>query len=229
MKLNKKNCPRCRWVCFFIGADLEKFSIISLTNESFTNEPMDPLQWMGAVRMRVQTAWIYGLYFCHKQQFKAKMPWWFILMDLFLTNTQLFASQDINWCTGVVWITCGLLWCNQLFGLSFWRHPFTAEDPLLSKWWNATFFQICSVEETNSSTSWMAWGWVHILVLKFKFWGELLFLAFMQNLEKVFKHRDLQQKLLETKLTQANLMLKEAEEKHKLQKEHVSKTSKDFI
>ncbi len=51
----------------------------------------------------------------------------------------------------------------------------------------------------------------------------------MQNLEKVFKHRDLQQKLLETKLTQANLMLKEAEEKHKLQKEHVSKTSKDFI
>ncbi len=27
---------------------------------------------------------------------------------------------------------CGLLWCfYQLFGLSFWRHPFTAEDP----WW----------------------------------------------------------------------------------------------
>ncbi len=30
----------------------------------------------------------------------------------------------------------------QLFGLSFWRHPFTAEDPLLSKWCNATFLQI---------------------------------------------------------------------------------------
>ncbi|XP_059375839.1 beta-taxilin-like [Carassius carassius] len=43
------------------------------------------------------------------------------------------------------------------------------------------------------------------------------------NLEKVFKHRDLQQKLLETKLTQANMMLKEAEEKHKLQKEHLLK------
>ncbi len=25
---------------------------------------------------------------------------------------------------------------------SFWRHPFTAEDPLLSKWCNATFLQI---------------------------------------------------------------------------------------
>ncbi len=43
----------------------------------------------------------------------------------------------------MVWITCGLLWCfYQLFGLSFWRHPFTAEDPLVSKWWNATFLQI---------------------------------------------------------------------------------------
>ncbi len=30
----------------------------------------------------------------------------------------------------------------QLFGLSFWRHPFTADDPLVSKWWNAKFIQI---------------------------------------------------------------------------------------
>ncbi len=38
------------------------------------------------------------------------------------------------------WITCGLLWClYQLFGLSFWRHPFTSEAPLVSKWWNAKF------------------------------------------------------------------------------------------
>ncbi len=54
-----------------------------------------------------------------------------------------FSSQDINCWTGVVWITCGSLWCfYQLFGLSFWRHPFTAEHPLLSKWCNATFLQI---------------------------------------------------------------------------------------
>ncbi len=47
-----------------------------------------------------------------------------LLMDLF----QLLSSKDVNWWTGVLWITCGLLWCfYQLFGLSFWRHPFTAE------------------------------------------------------------------------------------------------------
>ncbi len=57
------------------------------------------------------------------------------IMDLFLTNMQLFTSQDVNRWTGVLWITCGLLWCfYQLFGLSFWRHPFTAEDPLVSEW-----------------------------------------------------------------------------------------------
>ncbi len=49
----------------------------------------------------------------------------------FFTNMQLLSSQGINWWTGMVWITCGLLWC-------FWRHPFTAEDPLLWKWRNAS-------------------------------------------------------------------------------------------
>ncbi len=53
-----------------------------------------------------------------------------LMLDLF----HLLSSPDVNWWTGVVWITCGLLWCfYQLFGLSFWRHPFTSEHPLLSK------------------------------------------------------------------------------------------------
>ncbi len=85
-----------------------------------------------------------------------------ILMDLFLTNMQHFGWQDVNWWTVVVWITCELLRCfYQLFGPSFWRHPFTADYPSVSKWCNATFLQICSDKETNSSTSQMAWGWVH--------------------------------------------------------------------
>ncbi len=65
------------------------------------------------------------------------------LNDIFVSNIQHFSSEDINWWTGVVWITCGILWCfYQLFGLSFWRHPFTAEHPLLRQWCNDTFLQI---------------------------------------------------------------------------------------
>ncbi len=43
---------------------------------------------------------------------------------------------------------------NQLFGLSFWRHPFTAEDPLVTKWCNATFLQTCSDEQTHLHLGW---------------------------------------------------------------------------
>ncbi len=71
---------------------------------------------------------------------------------------------------------CGSLvdYCDvyQLFWLSFWRHPFTTEDPLVSKWWNSKFLQICSEEGTNSFTSWMSWRWGYIFS-KFSFFGEL--------------------------------------------------------
>ncbi len=62
-----------------------------------------------------------------------------------------------NWWTGVVWIVCGLLWCfYQLFGLSFWRHPFTAEDPLVMQCYISP-----NLMKKNSSRSWMAWGGAH--------------------------------------------------------------------
>ncbi|XP_069016668.1 beta-taxilin-like isoform X3 [Embiotoca jacksoni] len=48
------------------------------------------------------------------------------------------------------------------------------------------------------------------------------------NLEKVFKHRDLKEKLLETKLTQANMFLQEAQEKHRLEKEHLLKQAAEY-
>ncbi len=47
-------------------------------------------------------------YFIRKQRFEVKLV---LMIDLFLTNMQLLTSQDDNWWTGVVWITCGLLWC----------------------------------------------------------------------------------------------------------------------
>ncbi len=53
----------------------------------------------------------------------------------------------------------GSLWrFYQVFELSFWRHPFTAEDPLMSMW-----ILICSDEEKLMRVS------------KFSFLGELAY------------------------------------------------------
>lgn len=43
-----------------------------------------------------------------------------------------------------------------------------------------------------------------------------------QHIEKVFKHKDLQQQLVDAKLEQAQEMLKEAEERHQREKDFVS-------
>ncbi len=51
------------------------------------------------------------------------------------------------------WICVEYLWIfvisYQLFGLSFWRHPFAAEEPLVSKWRDAILLQICSDGRNN--------------------------------------------------------------------------------
>ncbi len=63
-----------------------------------------------------------------------------ILMMFFVLQTRSFCLLKML-TDGLEW--CGLLWCfYQLFGLSFWRHPFTAEDLLVRQWCNATFLQI---------------------------------------------------------------------------------------
>ncbi len=102
----------------------------------------------------------YGLVFWTEGD---NLKWKYLNDDSFLKyKLDLFTTQDINWWTEEVWVTYGLLWCfYQLFGLSFWRHPFTAEDPFVSKWCNATVLQSVPMKKQNSSTSWMPWGWVH--------------------------------------------------------------------
>ncbi len=66
---------------------------------------------------------------------------WFQVKNVFVSH------KHVDYCLlkmltdGLEW--CGLLWgLYQLFGLSFWRHPFTAEDPLLRQWCRDTFLQI---------------------------------------------------------------------------------------
>lgn len=53
-------------------------------------------------------------------------------------------------------------------------------------------------------------------------WQRFRVFLSLQSLEKINKRRDLQQKLTEAKLQQANALLAEAEEKHKREKEYVS-------
>ncbi len=75
-----------------------------------------------------------------------------LMMDLFLTNMHLFTCQDVNWRTGVDY-------CDVLSAV--WSLILTApiHCTLVSKWCNATFLQIFSDQETNSS--WIALGWVY--------------------------------------------------------------------
>ncbi len=61
------------------------------------------------------------------------------------------------------WRGVDYFWCvNQLFGRSFWRHPFTAEDLWVSKWCNAIFLQI-----------WWRHKLINIFNLKLNFFNEL--------------------------------------------------------
>ncbi len=76
-------------------------------------------------------------YFSWKQWFEVKTSSWICFLQTRSFWLYKMLTDGLEWC-GVDY-----LWCfYQLFGLSFWRHPFTAEHPLVSKWWNATFLQI---------------------------------------------------------------------------------------
>ncbi len=76
-----------------------------------------------------------------------------LFMDLFL-NTHCIALHKML-TDGLEW--CGLLWCfYHLFGLSFWRHPFTANE-VMECWIIPNPFPWRHF--------WIAWGWAN-----FYFW-----------------------------------------------------------
>ncbi len=83
---------------------------------------------------------------------------WNVLMDLFLANTQLW----LEW--------CGLLDVFISCLDSFWRHPFTAEHPLLRHWRSDTFLQIWW-RKTHPN---LGRPEVEHIFSKFSFLGELL-------------------------------------------------------
>ncbi len=132
------------WICTYPQTIKDLDKVVISSKQIWRNlalHHLDPLQWMGAVRMRVQIN-IYNKQIC-------------------LSRTLFFASLDTNWWTGVMWITCGLL-------LLFLSADGTHSTQRIH-WWASDvmlhFYQIGSDEQTNSSTFWMAWGWIH-----FHFW-----------------------------------------------------------
>ncbi len=95
---------------------------------------------------------------------KLKTAWWICFL-----KTRNFSLLQML-IDGLEW--CGLLWCfYQLFGLSFWRHPFTAKHPLVSKWCNATFLQIWWRNKLKLLH--LGWPEGEDILSKFAFFGEL--------------------------------------------------------
>ncbi len=99
--------------------------------------------------LKEELFWITVWYLGQKLRFDVKL-----MMDLFLTNMQLFTSQNVSCWTGVMPITSGLLgWLYQLFG-SHSDGTHSLQDPLMSKGYNARFFQICYNEESHLHLGW---------------------------------------------------------------------------
>ncbi len=91
-------------------------------------------------------------------------------------------------------VGCGLLvdYCDVLINCLD-SHSDGTHSMQRIHWWTAIFFQICFDEETNFSTSWMARGWVKILVdfhflVHYSFQMDLILLA----LRTTFPHSSIQ-------------------------------------
>ncbi len=81
------------------------------------------------------------------------------MRNLFLTNTAFnFTSLYL-----MDWSGVDYLWIIVMFLAAIRTHSdgTHSQHPLMSKWCNVKFLQIYTDEETNSSTSWMVWVWVH--------------------------------------------------------------------
>ncbi len=84
------------------------------------------------------------------------------------------------------WSGVDYLWIIVMFLSAVWTLILTApihcrgsigERVIACKWQDANFLQICSNEETNWSTSWMAWGWVHFQFrVNYSFYTEISWL-----------------------------------------------------
>ena len=59
-------------------------------------------------------------------------------------------------------------------------------------------------------------------IVQFLNFNLLLYISFLQHIEKVFKHKELEQQLVDAKLAQANLQMTEQKERDLKEKQIVS-------
>ncbi len=105
--------------------------------------------------------WIEISYFNHNQRFKLKPSYWRICYKHSFSLHKML-TDGLEWCRLLVMF-------YQLFGLSFWRHPFTAEHPLVSKWCNATF------SKSDEETTHLGWPGGVCIFSEFHFWVNFCF------------------------------------------------------
>ncbi len=116
---------------FFIRTDLEKCSIKSLDH-----------QWILCSGCWCESTIEDGLFYFRKHYYGLRT-----LFSLVLCLEMMVWSYE-----GFVWIT--------MFLSAVWTLILTAPIHCRGSIAEDTFLQICSDEETNSSTSWIAWEWV---------------------------------------------------------------------
>ncbi len=140
-----------------------------------TCSPMNPLQWMGAVRMRFQTEMNIFLFRtvwdCSHLKTALELCIFSpkLIQDYIFTGVSNIIDQwglklKMSW-----WIYykhapfCFTRLCDvalrSLYQLL--TAPIHCTRSIVNKCFNATSLQICSEEDTNSSTPRMAWGWVN--------------------------------------------------------------------
>ncbi len=79
------------------------------------------------------------------------------------------SKEQSNWNqVYYLWIT---VMFYQLFGLSFWRHPFTAEHPLVSKWFKCYISPNLIMKQTHLYLGWPEGAYIFS---KCSFLGEIL-------------------------------------------------------
>ncbi len=105
-------------------------------------------------------------YFGQKWLFTVKS---ILMMDLFFANNQLFTSQDINWRTGVVWITC------DVFISCLNSHSDGTHSLQMIHWWASDAMLHCPNMMKKRIHLYHGLPQVESILCRFSFLGELFF------------------------------------------------------